>query len=189
MLVNDARDLQAVSTNLGGTYALGRSFSAAGFTGFAPGTTFTGLFDGNGGISAANYTISDLTLSSANSPVALFPFIESGATVRNLNLANVNVAATGSLMFVAPLAGENRGTISNVQVLSGTVSGGSQSGVEAGGLVAQNKGLIQNSSSAANVSVGNSNSVIAFNVAGGLVATNLGTITGSSASGNVTGGA
>src|SRR5215510_3307882 len=107
MLVNNASDLQAVSTNLGGTYALGRSFSAAGFTGFAPGTTFTGLFDGNGGISAANYTISDLTLSSANSPVALFPFIESGATVRNLNLANVNITGTGSLIFLGTLACEN----------------------------------------------------------------------------------
>src|SRR5262249_60201414 len=93
MLVNNASDLQAVSTNLGGTYALGRSFSAAGFTGFAPGTTFTGLFDGNGGISAANYTISDLTLSSANSPVALFPFIESGATLPNLNLAHATISA------------------------------------------------------------------------------------------------
>src|SRR5262245_65427123 len=119
------------------------------FTGFAPGATFTGLFDGNGGL-GVNYTISDLSLASANSPVALFPFIESGATVRNLNLANVNIAGTGSFIFVAPLAGENRGTLSNVQVLGGTVSGGSQSGVAAGGLVAQNKRLLQNSSSAAN---------------------------------------
>src|SRR6266700_583295 len=150
MLVNNASDLQAVGTNLGGTYALGRSFSAAGFTGFAPGTTFAGLFDGNGGISAANYTISDLTLISANSPVALFPFIESSATVRNLNLANVNIAATGNLIFLGTVAGENRGTISNVHVLSGTVNGGSQTGVAAGGLVAQNKGLIEGSSSAAN---------------------------------------
>jgi Subtilase family/M26 IgA1-specific Metallo-endopeptidase N-terminal region len=188
MLVNSASDLQLVSTNLGGTYALGRSFSAAGFSGFAPGSIFTGLFDGNGGL-GVNYTISDLSLASSNAPVALFPFIESGATVRNLNLANVNIAGTGSLIFVAPLAGENRGTISDVHVLSGNVSGGSQSGVAAGGLVAQNKGLIQNSSSAANVSVGNSNLTIAFNAAGGLVGTNLGTITGSSASGNVSGGA
>jgi filamentous hemagglutinin family protein len=188
MLVNNASDLQLVSTNLGGTYALGKSFSATGFTGFTPGAIFTGLFDGNGGL-GTNYTISDLNLASANSPVALFPFIESGATVRNLNLANVNITATGSPIFVAALAGENRGTISNVHVLSGTINGGSQTGVGAGGLVAQNKGLIKDSSSAANVSVGNSNSPGSLNVAGGLVATNLGTITGSSASGNVTGGA
>src|SRR4029450_5477429 len=180
MLVNNASDLQAVSTNLGGTYALGRSFSAAGFTGFAPGTTFTGLFDGNGGISAANYTISDLTLSSANSPVALFPFIESGATVRNLNLANVNITGTGSLIFLGTLAGENRGTISNVHILSGTVAGGSQKGVVAGGLVAKNEGLIENSSSAANVSVG-ANSIV-----GGFAGLTGGTILLSTSSGAVT---
>ena len=93
-----------VRTSLGGTYALGRSFSAAGFTGYAPGTTFTGLFDGNGGLGASstisnNYTISDLNLSSSSSPVALFPFVESGATVRNLNLANVNITGTGSSSY------------------------------------------------------------------------------------------
>ena len=179
MLVNNASDLQAVGTNLGGTYALGRSFSAAGFTGFAPGTTFTGLFDGNGGINAANYTISDLALSSANSPVALFPFIESGATVRNLNLANVNITGTGSFIFLGTLAGENHGTISNVHILSGAVAGGSQTGVVAGGLVAKNEGLIGNSSSAANVSVG-ANSIV-----GGFAGLNGGTILLSTSSGAV----
>ena len=55
MLVNNASDLQLVGTNLGGTYALGRSFSASGFSGFGPGATFAGTFDGNGGISPTNY--------------------------------------------------------------------------------------------------------------------------------------
>src|SRR3981081_3322629 len=144
MLVNSAIDLQQIGTNsatLGGRYALGKSFSADGFPGFAPGTTFTGLFDGNGGISPDNYTISNLSLSSTASPVALFPFIENGATVRNLNLANVQITATGSPVLAGPLPGENRGTISNVHVISGKVSGGSQNGVIAGGLVGQNKGV------------------------------------------------
>src|SRR5262249_56618133 len=123
---------------------------------------------------------SDLSLASANSPVALFPFIESGATVRNLNHAIVSITGAGNFIFVAPLAGENRGTISNVQVLSGTVSGGSQSGA-AGGLAAQNKGLIQNSSSAANVSVGSNG------IGGGLVGFNLGIIQNAFASGSVAG--
>ncbi|HEY7664818.1 MAG TPA: filamentous hemagglutinin N-terminal domain-containing protein, partial [Xanthobacteraceae bacterium] len=185
MLVNGVSDLQAVGTNaatLAGTYALGKSFSASGFTSFAAGATFTGTFTGNGGLGPVNYTISDLA-------VALFPTIGTGATVQQLNLADVNIAATTSPTFVAALAGENRGTVSDVHVLSGTVSGGSQIGVAAGGLVGQNKGVIENSSSAAAVSVGDSNSSTAFNIAGGLVATNLGTITGSSASGSVSGGA
>src|SRR5262249_21481135 len=87
MLVNNVDDLRAVGsslTTLHGKYALGQSFSASGFTGYASGTTFTGLFDGNGGL-GTNYTISDLNLSSSGSPVALFPFVETGATVRNLN--------------------------------------------------------------------------------------------------------
>ena len=185
MLVNNVNDLQAVSSSLGGTYALGRSFSAAGFTGYATGTTFTGLFDGNGGLGASstisnNYTISDLSLSSSSSPVALFPFVESGATVRNLNLANVNITGTGSLIFLGTLAGENHGTISNVHILGGTVAGGSQTGVVAGGLVAKNEGLIENSSSAANVSVG-ANSIV-----GGFAGLSGGTILLSTSSGAVT---
>jgi filamentous hemagglutinin family protein len=197
MLVNNVDDLRAVgasSISRAGTYALGTSFSAAGFTGYAPGTTFTGVFDGNGGLADSsipsnNYIISNLNLSSSGSPVALFPFVEVGATVRNLNLANVNITGTGSPTILGVVAGENRGTISNVHVLSGTVNGGFLTGVIAGGLVGQNKGLIEGSTSAANVSVGDASSTTAMNIAGGLVGTNLGTITGSSASGDVSGGA
>src|SRR5262249_26405095 len=151
MLVNNVDDLRAVgasSISLGGKYALGRSFSAAGFTGYAPGTTFTGVFDGNGGLADSsipsnNYVISNLNLSSSGSPVALFPFVEAGATVRNLNLANVTITGTGSPTILGVVAGENRGTISNVHVLSGTVNGGSLTGVIAGGLVGQNKFLVE----------------------------------------------
>ncbi len=111
MLVSNESDLQVVGTTLGGTYALGNSFTAADFTGFAPGTIFTGIFDGNGGISATNYTVSGLT-------ATLFPVVGNGATVRNINLADVNISAL-SPTFLGALAGENRGTISNVHVLSG----------------------------------------------------------------------
>ena len=130
MLVNNANDLQLVGTNLGETYAVGTSFSASGFSGFGPGATFAGTFDGNGGISPTNYTISNLS-------TTLFPVIGSGATVRNINLADVNITA-GSPTFIGALAGENRGTVSNVHALSGSVSGGSQTGVAVGGLVGQN---------------------------------------------------
>src|SRR5262249_15767420 len=193
MLVNNVNDLQLVSSSLSGKYALGRSFSAAGFTGYAPRTTFTGVFDGNGGLADSsipsnNYIISNLNLSSSGSPVALLPFVETGATVRNLNLANVNITGTGSPTILGVVAGENRGTISNVHVLSGTVNGGSLTGVIAGGLVGQNKGLVENSTSAAAVSVGDASSTTAMNIAGGLVGTNLGAITGSAASGDVSGG-
>ena len=121
------------------TYALGTQLQrCTGFTGYAPGTTFTGTVRRQWRPRPRNYTISDLNLSSSSSPVALFPFVESGATVRNLNLANVNITGTGSSTILGVVAGENRGTISNVHSLSGTVSSGSQTGVIAGGLVGQN---------------------------------------------------
>jgi filamentous hemagglutinin family protein len=192
MLVNSVTDLQnmhANATTLGGTYALGRNFSASSFVPGGPGTTFTGLFDGNGGL-GVNYTISDLTISAPSpGPIGLFGFIDTGAVVRNLNLANVNITATGNTVFVAPLAGENRGTIDNVHVLSGTVgvSSTSLTGVLAGGLVGQNKGAITNSVSAANVTVRNGG-VGGTNVAGGLVGINVGSIASSSASGTILGG-
>ena len=197
MLVNNADDLQNIQNNLSATtnasstilgYAIGKDIDATAFSGYAPGATLNTVLDGSGGL-GANYTISNLNLSSSGSPVALFPFVESGATVRNLNLANINITGTGSSAILGVVAGENRGTISNVHILSGSVSSGSQTGVIAGGLVGQNKGVIASSSSAATVSVGDSNSTTASNTAGGLVATNLGTITDSSASGNVSGGA
>ena len=65
-------------------------------------------------------------------------------------------------------------------MLSGTVSAGSQTGVVAGGLVAKNEGLIENSSSAANVSVG-ANSIV-----GGFAGLNGGTILLSTSSGTIT---
>jgi M26 IgA1-specific Metallo-endopeptidase N-terminal region len=116
--------LQLVGTNLVGTYALGKSFSASGFSGFGPGSTFAGTFDGIGGISPTNYTISDLS-------TTLFPVIGSGATVRNINLADVNITA-GSPIFIGALAGENRGTVRNVNALSGSISGGSPPLVDEG---------------------------------------------------------
>ena len=95
MLVNNVNDLghiAATAATRGSQYALGKDFSAVGFNGFAAGTTFTNgfVFDGHGGL-GVNHTISNLTLASASSPVGLFPVLNAGATVRNLNLSNVNI--------------------------------------------------------------------------------------------------
>ena len=69
---------------------------------------------------------------------------------------------------------------SNVHVLSGTVAGGSQTGVVAGGLVAKNEGVVENSSSAVDVSAG-TNSIV-----GGFAGLNGGPILLSTSSGTVT---
>src|SRR5262249_4097199 len=147
--------------------------------GFPTGTTFAGVLDGNGGL-GTNYTISNLTLSSAQSQnsYGLFPFIGPTGIVRNLDLASVNISAGGNTQIIGALPGENRGTISNLRVLSGTVNGGSFENIGAGGLVGQNNGTIRLSSVEAKVSVSVSSSSTSAqrNFAGGLVGSNLGTI-------------
>ena len=84
MLVNNADDLQNIQNNLSATtnasstilgYAIGKDIDATAFSGYAPGATLNTVLDGSGGL-GANYTISNLNLSSSGSPVALFPFVE-----------------------------------------------------------------------------------------------------------------
>ena len=117
MLVNNASDLttmgnSAVDGFIAGNFALGKSFSASpddGFNGFLGiGTTFTGLFDGNGGL-GTNYTISSLNLTApsndgAGNSFGLFPFMT--GTVRNLNLANVTITGGADIQFIGALAGD-----------------------------------------------------------------------------------
>ena len=185
MLVNNVTDLQNMAfnvTTLGGTYALGKDIDATGFVPAGPGTTLTGLLDGNGGV-GADHTISNLTLSSGTSPVGLFGFIGTTGTVRNLKMANASLTATGDLLFMGPLAGENDGTVENVHVVSGTINGGAHVNIGAGGLVGQNRGSITDSSSAVNITLGNGGAQ--FNIAGGLVGSNLGSIETSSATGTI----
>ncbi|MFL4986367.1 MAG: GLUG motif-containing protein, partial [Xanthobacteraceae bacterium] len=147
-----------------------------GFNGFAPDTTFTGTFDGSGGL-GQNYTISGLTSS-------LFPIIGAGGIVRNLNLTDVNIISEGSGRFGA-LAGLNEGTISGVSVSGSIITYGA--GVIAGGLVGENRGLITQSTASVLVSVGDGTTGPngGFNYAGGLVGINTGTISQSSAGGFV----
>ena len=185
MLVNNVTDLQNMAfnvTTLGGTYALGKDIDATGFVPAGPGTTLTGLLDGNGGV-GADHTISNLTLSSGTSPVGLFGFIGTTGTVRNLKMANASLTATGDLLFMGPLAGENDGTVENVHVVSGTINGGAHVNIGAGGLVGQNRGSITDLSSAVNITLGNGGAQ--FNIAGGLVGSNLGSIETSSATGTI----
>ena len=171
MLVNNATQLQDISTNLSGNYALGKNIDASatsgwnGGAGFTPLATFNGKFDGLG------KTISGLT---------------------------INLPATDNI----GLFSVNAGTISNVGVISGTITGRSTTG----GLAGENQGTITGSYSTNAVNgehfvgglVGNnfsghtiSNSYATGTVAassyvtGGLVGQNSGTISNSYATGAV----
>jgi filamentous hemagglutinin family protein len=204
MLVNTAGDLDAVRSNQGGTYALGRDINAGSLENFAPIANFTGLFDGQ------SHTIDHLTIApndSTTQSIGLFGTIAHGAVVSNLNLTNVSVSANpgfisnGASQFVGTLAGSNAGTISNVSA-SGQINGGSIVGVVAGGLVGQNgmlgqgtqAGLITQSHANVTVTLGDGGACPGscnFNSAGGLVGSNIAgsTISNSYAQGNIVVGA
>jgi filamentous hemagglutinin family protein len=129
MLVNDLAHLQALNSNLSGNYALGRDIdaSASSITPFIPvgsfnGTAYSGNFDG------LSHIISNLNVSSADSAVGLFGYIN-GATISNVGLAGGSVKATTGI--AGGLAGFSAlSTISNA-FNTGTVDGTSA----AGGLV------------------------------------------------------
>lgn len=78
---------------------------------------FNGTFDG------ADYTISNLTMATADAEdVALFDYVGEGAVLKNLKFENVNI--TGK--YAAALACDVTGaSIENIQVLSGSVTAGS----------------------------------------------------------------
>jgi hypothetical protein len=171
MLVNDATDLQNVSTNVGGTYALGRNIDAGSIANFAPIPNFTGLLDGQG------QTIANVTIASTAQNIGLFGSIGSTGEVRNLNLSGVTVSGLDS-QFVGTLAGTNAGTISNVSATDVAVSMGSNA--NGGGLVGLNSGTITNAFATGDLT--GATGTNGFTTLGGLAAVNLGSISSSFAS-------
>jgi hypothetical protein len=188
-LVNSFADLEKVSTDLAGNYAVGRDFSATPSI-FSPphvpigsnATPFTGQFDGLGhAIHSLN-----VTAITQNDPayVGLFATLGASAVVRNLNIDGY-VSIYGDIGFSAlgadgMLAATNYGTILRVNS-SGSVFNtyASPDFAPAGGLVGINHGLIERSSSSALVGGGGT--------MGGLVGENDGVIDQSFASGQISG--
>jgi filamentous hemagglutinin family protein len=205
MLVNTVAQLQTISQNLSGNYALNNNLNLISISSFTPLGQFAGKFDG------LDHTISNLTIAPNDSTtrnIGLFNTIEATGVVRNLHLTNVNVHANPGFnssiisQWVGAVAGTNAGTIDNVTA-HGKVQGGSIIGVVAGGLVGQNgflgphnvAGTITGSQANVTVSVGDGGSACpgvpcSFNVAGGLVGANVAdsNISTSSAQGNVSAG-
>lgn len=211
-LVNSRADLENVSNHLSGVYALGKdidfSVSADEFRGIGgpANAAFTGQFDGMG------HVISNVILRAtedAQTNPGLFNAIGTTGVVRNLSVENAysNAAVPGP---VGILAGLNQGLISNSHT-----SGAAQqafAGPGGGGLVGQNDGTIERSSSSVSAGGADASAGLAVinnglivqsfstgnfggagrSYGGGLVSTNNGTITqsywtGSSASPDVGG--
>ena len=191
MLVNNVTQLQAINTNLGALYALGRDIDATGGsalnggTGFMPigdaNTNFTGKLDGLG------HTISNLTINRpALNNVGLFGVIGASGAVANVGLVGSWIKGNAA---VGGLAGSNLGFIYNTYVSGGTVNGVNN----VGGLVGMNLGgdgspggvgVIGSSVTG----VGGSNAVIANSyVSGGAVTgtgSNIGGLVGQNVAGN-----
>ncbi len=121
--------------------------------------SFTGALDGQG------RSISGLTIRASTSDAGLFGYVE-GGTIRNLNLANVNVGSTYNGAFfpnvsVGGLAGYVASTANNAATVSGVSVSGQVSGSNAplatsavGGVIGSNSGIVTNVSSSAAVSGG-----------------------------------
>ncbi|WP_345816581.1 filamentous hemagglutinin N-terminal domain-containing protein [Paraburkholderia sp. PREW-6R] len=174
-LVNNVADLQNVSQDLAGNYALGKDVDASGVTLTPLGnqtTPFTGQFDGMWhNVLNANIQIADFgkDLSSG-----LFGVVGQTGVLRDVGVENGSVST--SLNGSGILAGVNEGLITYAHT-TGTAGEFQQEGTAFGGLVGSNQGTVERSWSSASVSGDDAN--------GGLVGNNNGLITQSYATGSV----
>jgi filamentous hemagglutinin family protein len=160
-LVNSFADLEKVSNDLAGNYALGKDIDASATSNgsYVPigsdATPFMGQFDGEG------HTIDSLTLYavSQSNPayLGLFGTLGASSVVRNLNI-NGSTEIAGFVATDPPdilpsqgdegiLAAHNYGTIVRVNTSGNANQGGVGDLTRAGGLVGVNYGTIERSSS------------------------------------------
>ncbi len=117
MLVNNAANLGAVSTNLSGSYALGTNLDLTKASVNPIGsdaTPFSGIFNGQG------FSISNLSLKGSLGGIGYGLFVGNTGTLEHLVLNNINVRSSGYI-FTGGLVGLNQGSINDVQV-TGTSS-------------------------------------------------------------------
>lgn len=174
-LINNVTDLENISQDLAGNYALGKDVDAAGVT-LAPignhTTPFTGQFDGMWhSVLNANVQIADF---SRDYSAGLFGVVGQAGVLRDVGIENGSVGT--SFLGSGILAGLNEGLITAAHT-TGLASEPTQEGTTFGGLVGRNEGAIERSWSSASVSGSDAN--------GGLVGYNLGSITQSYATGSV----
>ncbi|WP_184143651.1 two-partner secretion domain-containing protein [Paraburkholderia atlantica] len=194
-LVNSLTDLQNISLDLAGNYALGKDIdaSATNFTSNPSASVefvslgsaevpFTGQFDGMGHV-IDQFTQNEFFLPSEARASGLFGEIGTAGAVRNIGMTNSGLTAVQNISFNNPitvtygiLAGRNLGLITYAYTTGG-LSAPHYGNVPIGGLVGMNDGLIERSWSSA--SVGSAGE------AGGLVGINTGQTVQSFATGTV----
>jgi filamentous hemagglutinin family protein len=175
-LVDSLADLQAISQNLGGNYALGRDLTNPANTTLTPigkgsASGFTGQFDGFGH-TLDGFAWLDADYGASESPVGLFSTIGAAGVVRNLDVTNASL--TGTFLAGGIVAGKSAGLIANVDV-SGSISDDIIAGPPMGGIVGDNTGTV--SRGMANLAI------FSQGPQGGIAGTNEGTIVQSAANG------
>ncbi|WP_116137219.1 filamentous hemagglutinin N-terminal domain-containing protein [Trinickia diaoshuihuensis] len=195
-LVNSLADLQNVSQDLAGNYALGRdiAFNGGYINQLAGAAPFTGQFDGLG------HTIDGVQIAVDDGGTyfgragALFGVIGAAGVVRNVGITNSGGGVGhcySSSCYLAALATENDGLIARAYSTGRFFFNdfGPGTGYSIGGLVGLNAGTIAQSWSATSVSgVPDFSGGPGGGDLGGLVAVNAGTIEQSYATGTVSGG-
>ncbi|MCV2359152.1 YDG domain-containing protein [Paucibacter sp. TC2R-5] len=156
--------LQGINGGLAGNYALGSDINAAATSNWNGGAGFAPIGDAvnpfSGNFNGLGHSISGMTLKRpSTNRVGLFGYVESSGTLSNVSLVGGSISG-GS--FVGALAGFNAGTVKQVSA-SGVVTGSAGS-ISVGGLFGEHQGSLSNASA--------SGSVNGTNALGGLVGTN-----------------
>ncbi len=123
MLVNNATNLENISSNLSGDYALGTNISAGSISNFSVigsvAQPFTGVFNGDNH-TISNVTINDTTPLSSSTVSDLGIFADNSGTIQNLAISNINVTGN-NYWFVGGLVGQNNGNINHVAITGTSV--------------------------------------------------------------------
>ena len=182
-LIFNASELQSISSNLSGNYALANNIDLSGISNFSPigeSTAFTGTFNGLG------HTISNLTENNSDDYAGLFGQVGGGGVVENVGLVGGSITDTSG-SYVGGLVGFNYGGSITDAYATGSVSssGGGILENDVGGLVGYDQGSITDAYATGSVSVSGTGGPV---LVGGLVGYDQGSISDAYATGNVNGG-
>ena len=181
--ITTAEELRSLD-NSTKSFALGSNLDLSGISNWTPIKNFGGRLSGNG------YVISNL-FSESMSENGIGLFDDLSGLVENLKMENVTIIGS----VAGGIAGINRGTIRNCEVVSGNI--GKTIGKQIGGIAGINQRIIQNSTNRAqvfgNTSIGGiSGTTVVSNSSNGGTTTvsdsiNYGEVTGSVNTGGIIG--
>ena len=154
-MITNCTQLQNMSLNLSGSYRLANDINCSNTTswnsgsGFAPIGSEGSSFSGN--LNGAGFTISNLYISRTSTTYVSLIGHASGATITNLNVANVNISGSscvgGIVGFANPITITNCSSSGTVRSISSSVYDASTGGILGGAF----NSFVANSYSSVNV--------------------------------------